>query len=924
MKPFFVLLGIVTMTLMNTVAFSAEREATPAVVDPAIRSPHREFISLDGVWDFAVDPKNIGEQQKWQLPATPLPEKRTIEVPGCWEAQGVGGPGDSRSVTPEQSIRPLRGSYVGTAWYKKEANIPAAFAGKRIWLAIGGVNAQGWFYVNGEYVGHLACYCGTYKYDITDLVQPGEKAVVAVKVRNDLPSGKGLMNWIHRFGGLYRSVEIDATPAVALDDVYVSGDLDQQKAAVHVTLRIAEPLPKDIRAWEIAVKLSTRDGTAAGEAVASFKSSGKSTEEITLTSALDPFHAWSPEHPNLYRAEVVLRADGKPVDGWCERFGVRKWEVRGGSFYLNNQKYFVRGYGDDFIYPLTIISPPSREEHRKHLQLAKSYGFAYVRHHTHCEVPEFYEAADELGIMIQPELPYYGATPSAADAAFFRPKEDLAELYRHYRRYVSLATYCTGNEGHTGSPLDAELYRLGKQLDPTRLMLHQDGGANTPENSDFGSGPIVPWPPGNQNGSRPFTAHEYLNLATDEDPRLEKKYRGALKPPVSAAAFEQELKRNGLSAFWGVACLDAGNRLKRDYQKRGLEQARLDPDCDGYIFWTIVDVGNPSAQGLFNQFWEPKATQPSDLLGCNGPTAILLKMTPDTPVFCSEETRKVEWWISHFDAQPLSGKTLRWKLSIEGKAVATGSLEHVEAQPGDVKKIGEAIITLPKVAQPCAARLTVEIEGTKISNAWNWWIFPPVEPNAEAGKKLAATKSVFESLEKRYPGIALAGTPEADNRKVFLTDRLDENAFAALDQWKTVMLLSLDGPQPGASLGWWTLGNQRGTAIKKHPAFGDFPQEGYLSPLFFRLVKSTALLNKPEFRGVEPLMVGHGTDGYLAYVFQAGAGRGKLFATGLDVLADYPEAQCLLDQFIAYVSSDRFQPQSNWDSEHWKVAHGGK
>lgn len=204
MKRLCILIGIAAPMPVNSLASSAGREATPAVVNPAIRSPWRETISLDGTWDFAIDPKNVGEERKWQLPATALPGKMSIEVPGCWEAQGVAAPGDSRSVTPEQSIRPLIGCYVGAAWYKKQVNIPPSFSGKRIWLKIGGVNAQGWFYVNGVYVGHLACYCGTYKYDITDLVRPGEKAVVAVKVRNDVPSGKGLMNWIHRFGGLYR------------------------------------------------------------------------------------------------------------------------------------------------------------------------------------------------------------------------------------------------------------------------------------------------------------------------------------------------------------------------------------------------------------------------------------------------------------------------------------------------------------------------------------------------------------------------------------------------------------------------------------------------------------------------------------------------------------------------------------------------
>ena len=70
----------------------------------------------------------------------------------------------------------------------------------------------------------------------------------------------------------------------------------------------------------------------------------------------------------------------------------------------------------------------------------------------------------------------------------------------------------------------------------------------------------------------------------------------------------EELRRAGLTWEWGMACHDAGNRLQSVYQKRGLESARLDPNCGGYIYWTVVDVGSPAAQGLLNQFWEPKAS----------------------------------------------------------------------------------------------------------------------------------------------------------------------------------------------------------------------------------------------------------------------------------------------------------------------------
>ena len=464
-----------------------EREATPAVVHPPIASPLRATIRLNGGWDFALDPNKVGDGRTWFRPDVPLPGKVTIQVPGCWEAQGIGGPSLSKTVTPEQNPRPLCGSYVGTAWYRRELTVPEDWAGKKIWLKIGGVHAQGWFWVNGAYLGHNACYCGTYKYNVTDLVKPGERVVVAAKVANDVPSGKGLMSWIHRFGGLYRDVEIEATPAVSIDDAYVVGDLDKKRATVHVTLRGVGAVRESGR-WRVAVTVSTLDGIKAGETVGQVALDGKDTKDVALEVPLDPFRAWSPEQPNLYRADIVLKLDGEPTDGWVERFGVRKWEVRGADFYLNNQRYFIRGYGDDAIYPLTLSSPPSRETHRQHLKLAKQYGFAYVRHHTHCEVPEFFEAADEVGIMVQPELPYCGAQPSADAAEFFRPVQDLKELYRHYRRYVSFSTYCMGNEGDLGSPLDREIYRLAKNLDPTRLRNSKTVVATRPKTRTFTPG----------------------------------------------------------------------------------------------------------------------------------------------------------------------------------------------------------------------------------------------------------------------------------------------------------------------------------------------------------------------------------------------------------------------------------------------------
>ena len=78
---------------------------------------------------------------------------------------------------------------------------------------------------------------------------------------------------------------------------------------------------------------------------------------------------------------------------------------------------------------------------------------------------------------MQPELPYYGDYPT--EAFTFDPIRDLKELITHYRRYVSLATYCMGNEGLLGRPLGIEIYKLVKQSTPTGSSFTRTG-ASTP------------------------------------------------------------------------------------------------------------------------------------------------------------------------------------------------------------------------------------------------------------------------------------------------------------------------------------------------------------------------------------------------------------------------------------------------------------
>lgn len=174
--------------------------ASPAVVNSVFRADIRPWMSLDGERDFAIDPSDSGEQKRWFTGTGPF--SRKIYVPGTWEAQGIGDPGPSQPGASERSNILLTHSYRGTGWHRKTFHLGPAWQQKRVWLKIGGVNSQGSFWLNGQMVGAINSYCGTYKFDVTPLLKDGENILVAkVNQSGDQPQRPGELD-----GAVRRSV----------------------------------------------------------------------------------------------------------------------------------------------------------------------------------------------------------------------------------------------------------------------------------------------------------------------------------------------------------------------------------------------------------------------------------------------------------------------------------------------------------------------------------------------------------------------------------------------------------------------------------------------------------------------------------------------------------------------------------------------
>ena len=160
------------------------RAPHPAVVNPVLGEDPSAVISLRGEWEFvsfdSAKPYRNGVWPKMYKETTKFwKDSRKILVPGCWEAQGVGtsATGIPCFVKWDVGPKPMKHIFQGVGWYRKNVQIPAAWAGRRIWLKTGWVNSIGMFWVNGQPVAYDESYCGTYKYEVTDFVTPGSNAV---------------------------------------------------------------------------------------------------------------------------------------------------------------------------------------------------------------------------------------------------------------------------------------------------------------------------------------------------------------------------------------------------------------------------------------------------------------------------------------------------------------------------------------------------------------------------------------------------------------------------------------------------------------------------------------------------------------------------------------------------------------------------
>jgi beta-galactosidase len=333
--------------------------------------------------------------------------------------------------------------------------------------------------VNGWFVGrHESGYSG-FRYDITDVAEPGGRTVVAVRV--DATESEG---WFYEGAGIYRHTWLVKTGplAIAPDGVFVHGSFKGNAPGGPATLRMETRLAN--AAASGAAANATVVWTVLGPVGRSVVATARRPARVAAAATVDVIGSatiavpvlWSPETPRLYQLLTTVEVGGRVVDRVTTPFGLRTFafDAKKG-FLLNGRPYVIRGTCNHQDHAGVGAALPDRLQAFR-LERLKEMGSNAYRTAHNPPTPELLDAADRLGLLVMDESRLLGSDAANLDR--------LDRLVRRDRNHASVAIWSLANEEFTtqGTPAGkrtaATMQALIKRLDPARPVTYNSTAGN--------------------------------------------------------------------------------------------------------------------------------------------------------------------------------------------------------------------------------------------------------------------------------------------------------------------------------------------------------------------------------------------------------------------------------------------------------------
>jgi hypothetical protein len=845
----------------------------------------QETRSLEGQWTFHLDAQRAGINEKWY--AASLGGNTTIKLPGTMDDAGL-GPTNTKPPTLAGPSRLY--DYTGPAWYQRDIEIPATWAGQRVSLFLERCRWVSSVWLDDRFIGTQDSLIAPHAYDFGAGVTPGKHRLticVDNTVKFDLgPFVSALFGGTPgNMNGVIGRIELNATPPVWIDEVQVYPDTDKHWARVAVKIGNVTG-----RAGQGTVSVSGKSVDAKWEVTG-----GRVEVEVDMRGA----KLWDEFSPNSQELIVKLGGDSRTV-----RFGMRQFAAKGTQFAMNGRPVFLRGTLECSVWPLTGYPPTDVPSWQRIYRIMKSYGLNFIRFHSWCPPEAAFAAADVEGIMIQAE------GPQANVEAGQDPKRDAfieAEFKRIVDTYGNHPSFCTmtiGNEYGGNAALLTRWVDMLIQRDPRHLYSSASSAQTTPNRqwTELADGRGVHGP-GTQTDSRdvvardgrPIIGHEIGQWMFFPDFNEMKKYTGVMAVK-NFELIRDDLAKKHLLDFAPQFAQACGKHAVLLYK----EEIELLLRTPGYAGFSLLDLHDYPTQGTaligpLDPFWDSKGfiTAVAYRRFC-GPTVPLLRMPKRT--YTTDEPFRATADVSHFGPADLVNAQPIWTIKDErGREVDSGKLPALSVPTGKLTPLGAFSASLAKASVPC--KLTVRVSLAEFSNDWEIWVYPPTK-TVQAPANAVTSRAWDEATKTALAvGKSVVLFPKKSSR-----GRSLRGSFLPVF-WSPVWFPS---QQPNAN---GILCDPR------HPAFAQFPTEFHSNWQWWELLNNSHTLilddTPAEFRPIVQVIDNFARNHKLGNLFEARVGPGKLLVCTIDLprIADQqPAANQLLKSLYAYAGSSSFRP----------------
>ena len=642
----------------------------------------------------------------------------------------------------------------------------------------------------------------------------------------------------------------------------------------------------------------------------------------------------------------------------------RDFHIEGQHFYANGHVIYLRGKHDACVWPLTGHVAMDVESWRKYLGTCGAYGINHIRFHSWCPPEAAFVAADELGIIMQPELPFWGSFDEQDDTLMTFLHKEGVNILRTYGHHPSFRLFALGNELWGSIEKMAEFVEDFRKIAPDKFYTFgsnyylgyqgvkkgmdyfttcrvggegwgnynthtrgsfsfadaADGGVinhfypNTMMN--FEEGCQLAYPEGTAwTKAVPVISHETAQFQTYPDYDEIKKYTGVLYP-YNMEVFRNRLEKAGMldqakdfhkaSGLWSL-----------QLYKQDIEMDLRTRNMAGFQLLDLQDYpGQGSAYvGILNAFMEPKGicTEREWRQWCAPVVPLLI-----ADRFCFTNQEGIRAWIqvANYSGESLNGKTLCWQLTSNSKGVASGNILLPSTE--GLFTAGELCIDLSAFDKPTKLQLSLSIGeteyfGAPYHNTYDLWVYPAWSDLSKLESLVMVTNELNDiAISQLQKGKSVLLMPDSTDLCVgglFTTDYWNYRMF------KTISENNKKPVSPG-TLGILTDPN--------HPIFNGFPTEMHTNWQWFPIIKASHPMildnTSPDYRPIIQVIDNVERNHKLGLVFEFQVDKGKLLVcmADLEAATSYPEGRAFYRSILEYMTSGDFTPKTHITLEDFK------